>query len=247
MMLHLIFCCIFHFLTSSFEHAVLAGTPENNCADSRLIPMWSWGFARHCCQIFPNGIGRFRSRYEGGDIRNDPNYFVRSGITNGSVIYIASIDFPSFLEVFLRIPKKFRIVLVTGLEDIGVPQELWKLGRGEYLPIWEGKETAVTLSQFLSDRRLVRWFTQNYDYRGCNPFYCSSENKQFRKVRYRKLQRVQHNQLLDYSKKLVPIPIGVDMHSRAGAAYCHRSNYFHFLCSDIPSISNLMSPDSAFH
>mmetsp|Transcript_18565 Transcript_18565/g.18647 ORF Transcript_18565/g.18647 Transcript_18565/m.18647 type:complete len:404 (-) Transcript_18565:189-1400(-) len=171
------------------------------CQNVSNIPFWSWGFTRRCCEIYPHRIGyaRFRS-CESGDLR-DTHYFMKKLITNSSIVYVASADIPAFIEVFIKLPVTVRIVLVTGIEDLGVPYEMFHPIRGEWKPIWGGKSLPITMREFILDPRLIRWYTQNYDLIGCNAFTCSD---------------VTEKETAELIKKVIPIPIGLDFHTEAG-------------------------------
>ena len=190
---------------------------ESNCPDvNSPIPMWSWGFARQCCDIFPHVIGSFGSGYEGGDVQNDKHYFGLNKISNGSIVYVATKDFPIFLKKFFSLPNDTRIILVSGLEDIGVPWELFHKSRSEYNQLWSlaPPSSNINMQNFILDPRLVRWYTQNFDMIGCGPFSCADNKiispKMVRKVR--------------------PLPIGVDFHSRAGKSIPENEHFKNSVC-----------------
>jgi hypothetical protein len=73
-------------------------TPEN-------IPFWSRGFARLCCDIYPNEFGRHKGRFfESGEV-SDPKYFFQKPIVSGDIVYVVTSDFPRFLDVFVKLNK----------------------------------------------------------------------------------------------------------------------------------------------
>eukprot|EP01041_Mallomonas_annulata_P011623 gene11623-24337_t len=172
------------------------------CSNISAMPMWSWALTRQCCDIYPHKIGSHSYRYEGGDLM-DNSYFHKKSITNGSIVYVASIDFPRFLRIFKTLPSSIRIVIVSGIEDIGVPWELFHSSRGEWSVLWGGKAPPITMRKFIEDSRLIRWYTQNYDLVGCNVFSCSDV----------KTNNTDDQHIID---KVVPIPIGMDFHTEAG-------------------------------
>jgi hypothetical protein len=68
--------------------------------------------------------------FEGGDLNRDASYFKLNPITltranYSTVVYVSTSDFPEFLSTFLKLSATSKIILLTGLEDIGVPWELW--------------------------------------------------------------------------------------------------------------------------
>jgi hypothetical protein len=118
------------------------------------------------------------------------------------VAYVATANLPEFLQLFKALPAHAQVVLVTGLEDIGMPWEAWGFGRDEAKGIWAGKtnvysKTMDGLKEFILDPRLEHWYAQNYDLVGCNVFSCSNFTTRDAEV----------------VKKVSPIPIGVDFHS----------------------------------
>jgi hypothetical protein len=144
---------------------------------------------------------------------------------NGSIVYVASVNMPSFLDVFLGLPRSYRIVVVSGLEDVGVPWELWHMSRSEWSIIWNGKKPAVGMRDFILDDRLVAWYTQNYDLEGCNPFSCADKNEVSR----------------DMLKKVHPIPIGLDFHSSAGKGDMSSNHFIHSVCKQRRELDKVRS------
>jgi cytochrome oxidase assembly protein ShyY1 len=69
----------------------------------------------------------------------------------------------------------------------------------------------ISMEDFLSDKRLYRWFTQNYDLIGCNMYTCSPY----------KISDMNSTSDSNYTispevmAKVIPIPIGLDLHSKA--------------------------------
>eukprot|EP01041_Mallomonas_annulata_P011941 gene11941-25021_t len=178
-------------------------TKNNTCPSKSPMPMWSWALAWLCCDVYPNVIGKFKPPFEGG-YKLDGHYFYQKNIQNEHVVYISSADFPSFINVFLALPRNFRIVLVTGLDDIGIPWEIFHPNRSRpgYQTdfLWPAGQP-VSMRQFINDLRLLRWYTQNYDLLGCTSYYCSDVT----------LTLPADRALVN---KIVPIPIGMDFHSR---------------------------------
>ena len=181
---------------------------------SSTMPFWSRGFARSCCTSFPRRFVRRHYKglfstgvFEAGDV-TDPQYFLgySQHLQSGDSVYVAIADFPRFVRVFLSLPRSIRLTLVTGQEDIGAPYEIFHPNREacthfqkDDLWVWPNTQQ-VTMRQFLSDPRLHRWYTQNYDLVGCNAFTCSDMDAT--KEADRALLR-----------KVVPVPIGLDFHS----------------------------------
>jgi hypothetical protein len=142
--------------------------------------MFSWGFAQHCCDIYPTSIIE-NCGFEGGDLRDISyskiNQIPQIGINRSTVVYISTSNFPDFLITFLKLSANTRIILVTGLEDIGVPWELWGYGRKDINQLWNNTsygKPLVSLEKFILDKRLLHWYTQNYDLVGCNISTCSN-------------------------------------------------------------------------
>lgn len=123
---------------------------------------------------------------------SDKHYLYHATIQHRSIVYTVISDMHIFLEKFLRLPHDARVVLVTGSEDIGAPVEVFTPNRSTFRPdtIWP-QGFKISMSDFLADPRLVKWFAQNYDLTSA--------------------QDVSKNVI----SKVVPIPIGVDFHSRA--------------------------------
>mmetsp|Transcript_28826 Transcript_28826/g.27620 ORF Transcript_28826/g.27620 Transcript_28826/m.27620 type:complete len:374 (-) Transcript_28826:569-1690(-) len=168
------------------------------------IPFWSRGFARLCCDIYPNEFGRHKGRFfESGEV-SDPKYFFQKPIVSGDIVYVVTSDFPRFLDVFVKLNKMVRITLVTGSEDIGVPWEIFHPNRtnfGDYnmLSLWPSGQV-MGMKEFLNDKRLLKWYTQNYDMVGCNTYTCSD---------------IDITKDVSIIKKVLPIPIGLDLHTLA--------------------------------
>jgi len=189
---------IFNFL--SFE--VLSNHSHEGIYSHPNLPIWSWGLARSCCDIFPYDIGYYRRSYLEGGNSVDRNYFYRSTVAGGSVIYIAAVDFPDFLIYFLSLSNDSKIILVSGLEDIGAPRELWNSPREEFRNIWnDDLKIPTSMTGFIMDSRLRYWYVQNFDLVGCDTLSCSD------------VQQETYHQFL---QKVRPVPIGIDFHSLAG-------------------------------
>jgi hypothetical protein len=97
-----------------------------------LLPFWSWGFSRSCCQVYPDSVikppGSFFEHGQGRRYFNHPG--VR--INHGDAVYVATSDLPTFIDTFTQLPASFRIVLVTGSEDIGAPYEIFHPDRPNF-------------------------------------------------------------------------------------------------------------------
>ncbi|GAX86379.1 hypothetical protein CEUSTIGMA_g13791.t1 [Chlamydomonas eustigma] len=167
----------------------------DSCRSGLKVPMWSRGFARMCCDIYPMN---FTANYfEQGQI-SDSTYFINNVNSISNIVitaYVVVSDFPLFLDYFFQLPLSKRVILVTGCEDIGAPYELFHPTRFETQNriVWKNPPK-VTMREFILDPRLIIWFTQNYDLFGCNPYTCSNLD----------MSKMSDLNLLP---KLVPIPI----------------------------------------
>ena len=192
--------------------------------------MWSVGFARGCCDVYPNKFltgNQKRTYFEQGD-PGDSNYFKRRGIKNGDAVYVVTSDLPAFInDVFVKLPMTTKIVLVTGSEDIGTPYEVFHPNRPNFFDykmsaLWpQGQK--LSLKAFLSDTRLSKWIAQNWDLIGCNMYTCSSLSTS--------------TDPAAMLAKVIPLPIGLDLHSfaekkekdqrRANALVCEQLDLLH--------------------
>ena len=165
--------------------------------------MWSIGYSRMCCDVYPANFiaGSRKTFFERGD-PDDEHYFYKKRIKNGDIVYVVTSDLPGFIrDVFLKLSMSTKIVLVTGSEDIGAPYEVFHPNRPNF---FDYKETAlwprgrpVSMRDFLADPRLSVWFAQNWDLDGCNMYTCSSLSPADQRL----------------LPKVVPLPIGLDLHS----------------------------------
>ena len=198
--------------------------------DTSRLPMWSVGFARGCCDVYPNKFltgNQKRTYFEQGD-PGDSNYFKRRGIKNGDAVYVVTSDLPAFInDVFVKLPMTTKIVLVTGSEDIGTPYEVFHPNRPNFFDykmsaLWpQGQK--LSLKAFLSDTRLSKWIAQNWDLIGCNMYTCSSLSTS--------------TDPAAMLAKVIPLPIGLDLHSfaekkekdqrRANALVCEQLDLLH--------------------
>ena len=193
------------------------------------LPMSSRGFARQCCGVYPKEFGKYkpdlllrpvslfesldravrpwaypRGFFEAG-VHEDQHYFFKKPLGSRETVYVVTPDLSAFVEVFLKLPPSARITLVTGSEDIGAPWEIFHPNRTGYFDynmakLWPIGQR-VSMRQFIADPRLVKWFAQNYDLRGCNPFSCSDVDP----------KRNKGDALL--LAKVEPLPIGLDLHT----------------------------------
>ena len=176
------------------------------CNATNYLPMWSRGFASTCCDVFPESIGtqnRHINFFEHGDL-SDVNYFEKKQIKHKDIVYVTTADMPFFINKFLELSQETRIVLVTGSEDIGTPYELFHPDRKHFFDykksaVWP-RGQKISMKEFLQDKRLHKWFAQNYDVVGCNVYSCSN------------LDPIKDKAIID---KLTPIPIGLDFHTSA--------------------------------
>ena len=167
------------------------------------IPFWSRGFARSCCDVYPTTFGKHSGGFFEAGSSSDLSYFLKRRPKSGDVVYVATADFPTFLEVFSGLGEEVRITLITGGEDIGVPWEIFHPDRDFFdykmSSLWP-KGQLMSMREFISDQRLLRWHTQNYDLIG-NTSYSQSD------VSVLTDQKI--------ISKVHPIPIGLDFHSMA--------------------------------
>ena len=213
----LLLALISHFYLLNISLSIL------NCSlyDSKF-PIWSRGLARSCCNVYPKDIGkRYKTKYyhihglyayteypslqfeTGSTI--DPNYIYKHAkLNDGDIVYVITSEFYVFMKLFYTLPTTARITLVTGCEDIGAPWEVFHPNRTLYTPatLQQTPYQHISIRQFLRDTRLVTWYTQNYDLLGCNQFTCSDLN----------ISHLPDRQLLS---KVIPIPIGLDLHTIA--------------------------------
>jgi len=174
-------------------------------------------FARTCCDEGPRAFRapswlEYRTKRFGNGERGILDYaFARKrflmhweGSKNRAKairVFVPVAMFDEFLEeFFLRLPEEARVVVVSGQEDCG-PAELFGYGRSKCR-----LAMPVTLRDFILDLRLVRWFTQNYDFVDCEKIEAFPEN-------------CLHADLPEEAlRKVSPIPIGLDYHTDAEKA-----------------------------
>lgn len=90
---------------------------KNNMNETTLgdIPFWSRGFARSCCDVYPNVFGKHEGGFfEAGKV-TDSKYFFKKPIVSGDIVYIVTSDFPKFLDVFVKLNKVNMIDLILSL------------------------------------------------------------------------------------------------------------------------------------
>lgn len=175
----------------------------DKCQKNGTLPFWSRGFARACCDVYPTSFVKHeRGFFEAGGL-SDSTYFPKRSAKSGDVLYVAIADFPVFLQTFHRFDSSMRITLVTGAEDIGAPWEIFHPTRNFFdytmSALWP-KGQLMTMRQFISDPRLVRWYAQNYDLVGNTSFTTSDMNVLADK---------------ELIAKVFPLPIGLDFHTLA--------------------------------
>jgi hypothetical protein len=231
--------CFQHNLTLlSYNH----GIEEVNCTvsfdDDKMIskiymPLWSWGFVHQCCDIYPRAFGRKHYSkqnqiyFDTGGHNDNEIYFYNKEIKNNSFIFLAHSHFPDFLKLFLQLPMDYVITLLTGLEDVGTPYEMfhthigrpnvqlksWPLSNGTILNI-----PPLTMRDFIMDKRLKKWYTTQYDLIGCNVYTCSDV----------------HLHEINLMNKVIPLPVGVDFHTTT--RFHSNNNYdnaHNLLCSQV--------------
>lgn len=169
---------------------------------SGKMPMWSLGYSRSCCDLYPKHMNPVKSFFEKGD-PEDPQYIYKNRqIKNGDAVYVVTSDLPYFVtEVFMKLPMTTKIVLVTGAEDIGAPYEIFHPNRPNFFDytmsaLWPNRQK-TSLKDFLGDPRLGAWIAQNWDLVGCNIYTCSSIQSTDKAL----------------VSKVIPLPIGLDLHS----------------------------------
>ena len=200
-----------HSLAVSYQHATVNVGMKNYseikypsrlpCNVSTALPVWSWGIRRACCDVFPN-----LKIAESEGPPSDVSHLSQGKIQQRSIVYVYASDFLYFLTLFRKFPSHYRITLVTGNGDFSAPFHLM----GEPYPFFlyydnpaTDSERSEKVREFLSDKRLHRWYAQNFDLEGCNPItnLCSDLSKQEVEI---------------FVKKVRPIPIGLDFHTFAG-------------------------------
>lgn len=90
----------------------------------------------------------------------------------------------------------------------------------------------VTMREFIADNRLAKWFVQNYDIVGCNPYTCSDINSTTE---------------LHLVNKLVPIPIGLDLHSSTEKKNVHAMQVPRHICDQRLDIDQAKATFSPFN
>lgn len=193
---------------------------QETCDKDIKHAMWSWEFARRCCDVYP-------SNGEVTSIDEDRTYFGRREMKNGSAVYVKVTDFRSFLDKFLLLPPTFRVTLVSGMDDFG-PVEIFspnRFGAAVTLPI--------SLAQFLRDPRLHAWFAQNYDL-GCNTVtqFCLSDSPEFHKNFSANLRLL---------AKIHPLPLGVDLHTWADKGDMQSPNFQAKVCRQRKQLADATS------
>lgn len=140
--------------------------------DHGKYSVFSWGTSQICCNFHPSRIS-FKQGQEAGGFSDSTcskiNQTIRN-FKNSTVNYLSALDFPLFLPTYLGYPNRTRIILVTGLNDLGRPSELFQPGnRLDF--IWYDFENCIpniSVRDFFLDQCLVHWYRQNYDLVGCN-------------------------------------------------------------------------------
>ena len=179
------------------------------------LPIWSWGLAFTCCSVYPTSF-ESRDGEEGGKW-DSSTYFMKRPIRNGTAVYVPTVDVPVFIRTtFVNLDPSLRIVLVSGLEDIAQPVDLFNPNRTSgnkwLFNLSTGKKDAspnppMSLLDFISDRRLIRWYVQNYDLIGCR----QDVDRSCSPI---KVGEGGWSQAL--VDKVRPIPVGLDLHSSTG-------------------------------
>eukprot|EP01036_Dinobryon_divergens_P051898 gene51898-69455_t len=165
---------------------------------------------------------------------SDDSYILKRNWTTGGLIYVASKDFPTFLNIFLDLPKHTSIVLISGLEDMGSPWELWHPNRSEFEVVWShGPRPTISLKEFILDPRLSRWYTQNYDLVGCSPYGCSDISP----------WTEDNNNILS---KVFPLPIGIDFHSYAGKGDMNTAAAKMSICRQVAELESISAQSLPF-
>lgn len=172
-----------------------------------IIPFYTRGMAKSCCQVYPYKMGKHEGKFFEAGLKADPHYIFKSNLLDGDVVYIATADFPDFLDKFMKLPQTTRVVLVTGMEDIGAPWELFHPQRNYSTYTMNGlwpRGQPMDMESFILDPRLSKWFVQNYDLVGCNIFSCSTLTAD-------SIGKDERHKSM--ASKVVPMPIGLDLHT----------------------------------
>lgn len=164
------------------------------------LSVWQRGLMRSCCDVFPT---RFYHLLHGNGSRARGEHstvdWATVPIRDRSIVYVPSLDVPAFLRRFAALPASARLTLVSGGEDVGMPRELFGLGRVRRMVA----ELPFGLGELLGDARLLHWWVQNYDLWGCNE--------------YSNCSRLTARNWW-HSRRVSPLPIGLDLHTRAEKA-----------------------------
>ena len=195
-----VFTVVLIFLKAPVTNLLNVHLTHRSCA---VPPFWSRGFARSCCDVYPTTFGKHSGGFFEAGSSSDLSYFLKRQPKSGDVVYVATADFPTFLEFFSRLGEDVRITLITGGEDIGAPWEIFHPDRDFFdykmSALWP-KGQRMTMREFISDQRLLRWHTQNYDLIG-NTSYSRSD-----------VSALTDQKIIS---KVHPIPIGLDFHTMA--------------------------------
>lgn len=195
-----VFTVVLVFLKALIKNLLNVKLINRSCS---AIPFWSRGFARSCCDVYPTTFGKHSGGFFEAGSPSDSSYFLKRRPKSGDVVYVATADFPIFLETFIELGMDVRITLITGGEDIGVPWEIFHPSRDFFdykmSALWP-KGQLMTMREFISDQRLLRWHTQNYDLIGSTSYTQSD------------VSVLTDEKIIS---KVHPIPIGLDFHSMA--------------------------------
>ena len=195
-----LFIVVLIFLKAPVKNLLGVKLVSKSCT---AVPFWSRGFARSCCDVYPTTFGKHSGGFFEAGSSSDSSYFLKRHPKSGDVVYVATADFPLFLDIFCKLGEDVRITLITGGEDIGVPWEIFHPDRDFFdykmSALWP-KGQLMNMREFILDKRLLRWHTQNYDLIG-NTSYSRSD------VSVLTDQKI--------ISKVHPIPIGLDFHTMA--------------------------------
>jgi len=162
------------------------------------VTLWSRGIMRACCDVYPMQGMVSLSKPQGLRARGEHSMvdWETVAIHDGAIVYVPSLDVPAFLRRFTVLPKSYRITLVSGGEDVGMPRELFGLGHITGRRRTMLVKMPLELGEFLGDARLLHWWVQNFDLSGCTVWTGCEPASSWAWL----------------SHKVSPLPIGVDLH-----------------------------------
>ena len=114
--------------------------------------------------------------------------------------------------------------------------------------IWP-KGQLMNMRQFVGDKRLAKWIVQNYDFVGCNAYTCSDiKNTTVRTAATAAVPAATNHDPIDGQlvKKIIPMPIGLDLHSFSEKRSMDESTSNALLCDQRKELESLARASLAF-